>query len=372
METEVEYKRFLSLVLLFLSSIFLFIFASNLVWLLVGWDLLGFSSFFLVSYFGNKRSHSAALLTALSNRFGDCFFFILIALSACSSRCSSLIVTCFIILVSMTKRAQFPFAAWLPAAMYAPTPVRALVHSSTLVTAGVYLLFRICTPEVNFLFNLGIITSLIRGLAAVAERDIKKVVALSTLSQLGIIMCGLGLGLKVLTFNHMLAHAPIKALLFLCIGVIIHTSYGSQDARLGLSLFRRRAFILVSFTLSALGLGGIVFMSGYFTKDALLEAGFMSTLGICQLFLFYASLGLTISYLARLYYCLVSYSKSNDVLVASARSTWFQKVPIIFLLLTLFLQACHYAMSRPPTSVVLGAWDSLLFLVFAISGGLLG
>jgi NADH-ubiquinone oxidoreductase chain 5 len=138
-----------------------------------------------------------------------------------------------VILAGITKRAQIPFSAWLPAAMAAPTPVSALVHSSTLVTAGVYLLIRFhyILLENNFLFYVGVFTIFISGLGANFEIDLKKIIALSTLSQLGVIIISLGLGLVELSFFHLLTHALFKSLLFLCAGVYIHGVGDIQDIR---------------------------------------------------------------------------------------------------------------------------------------------
>jgi len=136
----------------------------------------------------------------------------------------------------MTKRAQIPFRSWLPAAIAAPTPVSALVHSSTLVTAGIYLLFRfrrcIIIIKINYIFILvGITTIFIASQRAIIELDIKKLVALSTLRQLGVMICALGAGLDNLAYAHLLIHAFFKALLFIRTGRIIHISEGYQDTR---------------------------------------------------------------------------------------------------------------------------------------------
>jgi len=234
---EAAYVRFFSLLLCFLASMFLLIFGTNLISLCFAWDLLGFTSFFLVSFFGNRRSWAAAVLTSLTNRIGDVFFFGLIGLFVISNSSLSLLGTVLICLVASTKSAQLPFSSWLPAAIYAPTPVSALVHSSTLVTAGVYLLFRFSSIEATILVSVGVLTSLLGGLGASLEFDSKKIIALSTLSQLGIIFTGLGLSLRTLAFNHILTHAIIKASLFLAIGVSIHGYYGSQEARTCTGLF---------------------------------------------------------------------------------------------------------------------------------------
>lgn len=138
---------------------------------------------------------------------------------------------------AITKRAQIPFSAWLPAAMAAPTPVSSLVHSSTLVTAGVYLLFRAYNgllrgrDALRGLTYVRLVTLVIAGVAALVEIDFKKVVALSTLSQLSIIIFCLSIGLPVIAFFHLVSHAIFKALLFLCVGVVIHENKSFQDIR---------------------------------------------------------------------------------------------------------------------------------------------
>lgn len=181
-----------------------------------------------------------------------------------------------LVTIGMTKSAQVPFSSWLPAAIYAPTPVSALVHSSTLVTAGVFLVLRFVGWGYGVLVYIGVLTSCLAGFSACLEFDSKKVVALSTLSQLGIIVTGLGLGLRSLVFSHLLSHAVFKALLFLCVGCFIHTQYGSQELRQGQTLVSGSCFGFVTFTVSLLRLGGLCFRSGYFTKDGLLEAGYSS------------------------------------------------------------------------------------------------
>merc|ERR1711984_45712 len=153
-----------------------------------------------------------------------------------SSRGTEKLFIFLIILSACTKRAQIPFSAWLPAAIAAPTPVSALVHSSTLVTAGVYLIIRLnyifcSSSRTNVLLFIGIITILLAGAAAIFEIDIKKVIALSTLSQLGVIIIILGGMEPVLSFFHLLRHAYFKAILFICAGIIIHNIKDYQDIR---------------------------------------------------------------------------------------------------------------------------------------------
>lgn len=194
-----------------------------MVSLILGWDGLGVTSYLLVIFYQRSKSYRAGIITALTNRLGDVGLLISIILILPygtwnfliynDSRVElSLILARLIILSACTKSAQMPFSAWLPAAMAAPTPVSALVHSSTLVTAGVYLLIRINILLVRFeileiLIMLGTFTIFIAGGAAMFEMDIKKIIALSTLSQLGAMVMGLGMGSPTMAYFHLLSHA---------------------------------------------------------------------------------------------------------------------------------------------------------------------
>lgn len=177
------------------------------------------------------------------------------------------------ILAAATKRAQIPFSAWLPAAIAAPTPVSALVHSSTLVTAGVYLLIRFnyLLNTRFFLFYLGSVTMFISGLGANFEIDLKKVIALSTLSQLGVMILVLGLGYVELAFFHLLTHALFKSLLFLCAGVYIHGAGDAQDVRFLGGVMMRIPLSSLYFSCCSLSLCGFPFLAGFYSKDLILE-----------------------------------------------------------------------------------------------------
>ena len=179
-------------------------------------------------------------------------------------------------MAACTKRAQLPFSAWLPAAIAAPTPVSRLVHSSTLVTAGVYLLFRLCHSLSSSNWKVGLVfvgtcTMLLAGLAALQESDIKKIVALSTLSQLGVIVLTLGIGFLVRGYTHMVSHAFFKALLFITVGAIIHNCRDFQDLR-KISVLRNYIPLTLAFRLGAnLRLCGLPFTRGLYSKDLCIE-----------------------------------------------------------------------------------------------------
>jgi NADH-ubiquinone oxidoreductase chain 5 len=209
-----------------------------------------------------------------------------------------------VIIAAITRRAQIPFSAWLPAAMAAPTPVSALVHSSTLVTAGVYLLIRFnyMMGVRDFLFYIGVFTIFISGLGANFEMDLKKIIALSTLSQLGLIIISLGLGFYEYSFLHLMTHAIFKSLLFLCAGVFIHSIGDIQDIRMLGGLIISCPVTCFYFIISSMALCGFPFLSGFYSKDIVLEVYFIAGPNIfIHLFVFLATM-FTLTYRVRLVY----------------------------------------------------------------------
>nr|YP_010736641.1 NADH dehydrogenase subunit 5 [Bannacoris arboreus]WEM32383.1 NADH dehydrogenase subunit 5 [Bannacoris arboreus] len=315
-----NYKiRFLYLILLFILSMLLLIISPNLISILLGWDGLGLVSYCLVIYFQNNKSYNAGMLTILMNRVGDVAILVSIAWMFNLGSWSFIYYMGFmntwflylfllIVLAAFTKSAQIPFSSWLPAAMAAPTPVSSLVHSSTLVTAGVYLLIRfnnlLVMFDMSYFLLLSCLTMFMAGLCANFEYDLKKIIALSTLSQLGLMMCILLLGNPMLAYFHLLSHAFFKALLFLCAGLMIHCMTNTQDIRHMGGLTSCIPYTCSCFCISTLSLCGIPFMSGFYSKDMILEYFAFNYYNVFILTLFYISLGLTVSYSLRLiYYC---------------------------------------------------------------------
>nr|YP_009348200.1 NADH dehydrogenase subunit 5 [Sinopodisma houshana]APX55751.1 NADH dehydrogenase subunit 5 [Sinopodisma houshana] len=326
MSGEKNIDRFIIIVLMFILSMGFLIISPNLISILLGWDGLGLVSYCLVIYYQNVKSYSAGMLTALSNRIGDVAILISIAWMLNFGSWNYIyyydfilnsfemkIITMLIILAAMTKSAQIPFTSWLPAAMAAPTPVSALVHSSTLVTAGVYLLIR-CSPMLEtyncswFLLLVGCLTMFMAGVGANFEFDLKKIIALSTLSQLGLMMSILSMGYPKLAFFHLLAHALFKALLFMCAGSMIHNLKDSQDIRFMGSIVNFMPLTSVCFNVSSLSLCGMPFLAGFYSKDLILEMVCLSWINCLIFFLYFFSTGLTASYSFRLFY----YSMSGD------------------------------------------------------------
>nr|ATN41148.1 NADH dehydrogenase subunit 5 [Diptera sp. 66 LC-2017] len=315
--------RFIFLVFLFIMSMMFLIISPNLISILLGWDGLGLVSYCLVIYFQNYKSYNAGMLTALCNRVGDVALLISIAWMVNMGSWSFYFYLEFmnmnnfflmmIIMAAMTKSAQIPFSSWLPAAMAAPTPVSALVHSSTLVTAGVYLLIRFNYYLLNnnkfllVLLLIGSLTMFMSGLGANYEMDFKKIIALSTLSQLGLMMSILSLGFMKLAFFHLLTHALFKALLFLCAGIFIHSMMNFQDIRISGGFNNQMSISLIFFNISSLALCGMPFLAGFYSKDMILEFVLMSNINIIIMFFFFST-GLTVMYSFRLIkFCLENY-----------------------------------------------------------------
>nr|AQP30134.1 NADH dehydrogenase subunit 5 [Oriensubulitermes inanis] len=319
MSGDLNIVRFILLVLMFVISMMFLIISPNVISILLGWDGLGLVSYLLVIYYQNMKSYGAGMLTVLSNRIGDVALLMAIAwminfgswsfiyyLEFLSNSFEMGLISFLVVLAAMTKSAQIPFSSWLPAAMAAPTPVSALVHSSTLVTAGVYLLIRF-SPSFGcwlnmFLLLVSGLTMFMAGLGANFEFDLKKIIALSTLSQLGLMIMTISIGLSGLAFFHLLTHALFKALLFMCAGGVIHSMGDSQDIRFmgGLSVYM--PFTSSSLMVSNFALCGMPFLAGFYSSDFILEMFSMSYVNMFGFFLLFVSTGLTVCYSFRLFY----------------------------------------------------------------------
>lgn len=327
--SELYFVRFHLMILRFVISMKLLILSSSLISLLLGWDILGVTSFLLVVYYNNSKAFNAGILTILSNRVGDGLLLISLGLMVNSLRINLIIgsylshdyrlmITSLIIIAALTKRAQVPFSAWLPAAIAAPTPVSTLVHSSTLVTAGVYLLIRLrcsITSYVSYiLLIIGLFTRIMARITALYEIDIKKIIALSTLSQLGLIMTAVGLGVYLIAYFHLLVHAFFKALLFITVGNIIHRRSDFQDLRKGNINSYKIIITRVRLVRRNLSLIGIPFFSSFYSKDLIVETNFIIYRNIILLILFLFSMALTVAYTFRfIFITIISYNKRLKV-----------------------------------------------------------
>nr|APH08710.1 NADH dehydrogenase subunit 5 [Pygmaeconus traillii] len=310
--------RFTCLVMLFVISMNLLVFIPSLPALLLGWDGLGIVSFVLVIYYQNTKSLGAGMITVLMNRIGDVMILISISILVLQGHWLIFLMWDFylmnlvaltMVIAGMTKSAQVPFSSWLPAAMAAPTPVSALVHSSTLVTAGVFILirffpflnqFKLFKPALLF---ISVLTMLMAGIGANYENDLKKIIALSTLSQLGVMMMSLSLGMPYLALFHLYTHALFKALLFLCAGMIIHNMGNTQDIRnMGL-LFSQMPLTITCMNIANLSLCGAPFLSGFYSKDLILEMSLNSSGSFLMTGFIFLATAMTAAYSMRLSLC---------------------------------------------------------------------
>jgi len=286
-KNDLNNLRFTYLVLIFVISINILIYIPNILCLLIGWDGLGITSFILIIYYNNPRSLRAGILTIITNRLGDVFLLISIRITMNTGEflpIFHLVTNKYffyqwfgILVAAITKRAQLPFSSWLPAAIAAPTPVSALVHSSTLVTAGIFILYRfniIITHSkiIQLIIIISrILTILTAGTMAIYENDIKKIIALSTLSQLGLIAMPITINIPILRFFHIAAHAIFKALLFISAGTLIIQNDHKQDIRLFGSFSKLTPLTSSSIIISSIALIGIPFITGYYSKHKIIE-----------------------------------------------------------------------------------------------------
>nr|UPL65423.1 NADH dehydrogenase subunit 5 [Sadoletus valdezi] len=385
---DINKVRFLLLVILFVVSMLFMIVSPNLISILLGWDGLGLVSYCLVIYFQNVKSYNAGMLTILTNRIGDVAILLGISWLFNSGSWSfifynfyfenfSYFLFILVATAAFTKSAQIPFSSWLPAAMAAPTPVSALVHSSTLVTAGVYLLIRfydlLMNFDLNFLLFLSMMTMFMSGVGANFEYDLKKIIALSTLSQLGLMMSILFMGFPMVAFFHLLSHAFFKALLFLCAGLIIHSMSDSQDIRHMGNLVNSLPYTSSCFCIANLSLCGLPFLSGFYSKDMALESFSFGYFNMFIYILFFISVGLTVSYSMRLlYYCMYDYS--GVVPMVSYDEDFNMMFSMIFLVFMGIFGGSFmsWLIFKSPDFFYFPMFNKLMPLIWVILGGYLG
>jgi NADH-quinone oxidoreductase subunit L len=296
MEGDDEERRYFAYMAIFVFSMLLLVQSGNLLMLLVGWGLVGLSSYLLIGFWHQRPEAVAAAKKAfVMNAVGDATM--ALALFLIIQRTGTLnfeevfrqadtiggpwamnLIALGLLGGAVAKSAQLPLQTWLPDAMEGPTPVSALIHAATMVTAGVYLIVRTAplfeqAPKVLELAGgLGAITLVMAGLIALVQTDIKRVIAYSTMSQIGYMFLGAGLTAYPEAMFHLMTHAFFKALLFLAAGLVIHALAGEQDMRLMGGLRKLMPFTYVAFVVGALSLAGIPPFSGFFSKDSILAA----------------------------------------------------------------------------------------------------
>nr|YP_009108131.1 NADH dehydrogenase subunit 5 [Araneus ventricosus]AIU45753.1 NADH dehydrogenase subunit 5 [Araneus ventricosus] len=376
-----EHKQFSLMLLSFVMSMAILILSDNIIFMLLGWDGLGLTSFILVVYYQNASSSASGSITIFSNRVGD--ILILLSIAFLASICNwnftmneniPNLVMLFLVMAACSKSAQFPFSAWLPAAMAAPTPISALVHSSTLVTAGVYLLIRVMNyphpTSMTLILIISSMTALYASMSANWEMDMKKIIALSTLSQIAMMMFAISLGSMTLAFFHLIIHAMFKSMMFLCAGIMIHSS-SYQDMRPMGTTLNNTPIVASILGISSLSLMGVPFMSGFFSKDPIVETVIFSKTFSLMSFLMILSVGMTSAYSIRMisYALKFNLKSKSDINIHQS----FMEIPIIIMApLSIFMGTLMMWISSPEQILMIPNFFKFSIIMISLMGLMLG
>nr|YP_006234425.1 NADH dehydrogenase subunit 5 [Robertsicus elaphensis]AET63072.1 NADH dehydrogenase subunit 5 [Robertsicus elaphensis] len=376
MKLDKSKQCFCYIIVLFVLSMVLLISMPNMIMMILGWDGLGLVSYCLVIYYQSTNSFNSGMITIISNRVGDVmiilsiiFFLNFGSFDVLTENWMEMICGNFILLAALTKSAQIPFSAWLPAAMAAPTPVSSLVHSSTLVTAGVYILIRLnflfnIQEYSNFLMKISLLTLIMSGINAFFEMDFKKIIAFSTLSQLSMMMLILSMNFKELAFLHLVIHAIFKSMLFLCSGLMIHLMNGNQDIRMLSNIAYCNPHVNSCMMISIFSLMGFPFIGGFFSKDLMVEFFFFKSMNIIILMMFIIGLIMTYLYSLRIFYFLILKSiLNNNYLYMNFEKEMNYSIMFLSLMLLIYSNFFVWIMIKEPKLFFISKFSKIMMIL---------